>query len=35
MSLEFNGTEIWVYGAKRGNHGNYSGALLLPLDQLR
>lgn len=26
MSLEFNGTEIWVYGAKRGNHGNYSGA---------
>jgi hypothetical protein len=30
MALEFNGTEIWVYGAKRGNHGNYSGALTSP-----
>jgi hypothetical protein len=28
MALDFNGTEIWVYGAKRGNHGNYSGKLI-------
>jgi hypothetical protein len=25
MALDFNGTDIWVYGAKRDNHGNYSG----------
>jgi hypothetical protein len=23
-SLTFNGTAVWVYGAKRGNHGPYN-----------
>lgn len=27
MTLDFNGTEIWVYGAKRWNHDIYSGVL--------
>jgi len=31
MTVEFNGTEIYVYGAKRGNHGNYSGVFDEPL----
>jgi hypothetical protein len=25
MTLDFHGTGITVYGAKRGNHGTYSG----------
>jgi hypothetical protein len=26
-SLTFNGTTVWVYGAKRGNHGPYVATL--------
>lgn len=35
MSLEFNGTEISVYGAKRDNHGNYSGMTIAHLARLK
>ena len=27
MTLTFNGTAVYVYGAKRANHGFYSGEL--------
>lgn len=26
MRLKFNGTAIYIYGARRGNHGLYSGS---------
>jgi len=26
-TLNFNGTSVWIFGAKRGNHGNYSVSL--------
>jgi hypothetical protein len=28
MTYKFNGTAVYVYGAKRQNHGAYSGQLL-------